>query len=154
MATHKLLLLPGDGIGPEVMGEVKKLITLGKEKGFLTYDDLNSTLPAKVVSSEQFSSIMTMFGEMDIEIVESADAERAPKAAESEALAASTSARPVPVAPPTGTITNPTLLQWVEGVNGGWMKAKELDQGARDLVEVGMVTQQEADAARRAVGLL
>src|SRR4029078_6796952 len=26
MATHKLLLLPGDGIGPEVMGEVKKLI--------------------------------------------------------------------------------------------------------------------------------
>uniref|UniRef100_UPI003A8B949F hypothetical protein n=1 Tax=Streptomyces sp. Agncl-13 TaxID=3400628 RepID=UPI003A8B949F len=26
MATHKLLLLPGDGIGPEVMGEVKRLI--------------------------------------------------------------------------------------------------------------------------------
>ena len=26
MATHKLLLLPGDGIGPEVMAEVKKLI--------------------------------------------------------------------------------------------------------------------------------
>src|SRR6188768_931388 len=28
MATHKLLLLPGDGIGPEVMGEVKKLIAV------------------------------------------------------------------------------------------------------------------------------
>src|SRR3954451_231953 len=26
MATHKLLLLPGDGIGPELMGEVKRLI--------------------------------------------------------------------------------------------------------------------------------
>ena len=26
MATYKLLLLPGDGIGPEVMAEVKKLI--------------------------------------------------------------------------------------------------------------------------------
>ena len=26
MATHKLLLLPGDGIGPEVMGEVKRLV--------------------------------------------------------------------------------------------------------------------------------
>ena len=25
MTTHKLLLLPGDGIGPEVMAEVKKL---------------------------------------------------------------------------------------------------------------------------------
>ena len=68
----------------ELLGEVKKLISLGKEKGFLTYDDLNSTLPAEVVSSEQFSSIMTMFGEMDIEIVESGDAERAQKPAESE----------------------------------------------------------------------
>lgn len=68
----------------ELLGEVKKLINLGKEKGFLTYDDLNSTLPADVVSSDQFSTIMTMFGEMDIEIVESADTERAPKAAEGE----------------------------------------------------------------------
>ena len=68
----------------ELLGEVKKLINLGKEKGFLTYDDLNSTLPADVVSSDQFSTIMTMFGEMDIEIVESAEAERTPKAAEGE----------------------------------------------------------------------
>jgi RNA polymerase primary sigma factor len=45
---------------------------------------LNSTLPAEVVSSEQFGSIMTMFGEMDIEIVESADAERAQKPAEAD----------------------------------------------------------------------
>ncbi|MEP7151412.1 MAG: RNA polymerase sigma factor RpoD [Nitrospira sp.] len=65
----------------ELLGEVKKLINLGKEKGFLTYDDLNSTLPADVVSSDQFSTIMTMFGEMDIEIVESAETERTPKAA-------------------------------------------------------------------------
>ena len=33
MATHKLLLLPGDGIGPEVMAEVKKLITFFNNKG-------------------------------------------------------------------------------------------------------------------------
>jgi RNA polymerase primary sigma factor len=68
----------------ELLGEVKKLINLGKEKGFLTYDDLNSTLPADVVSSDQFSTIMTMFGEMDIEIVESAETERTSKAAEGE----------------------------------------------------------------------
>ncbi|MCE3223049.1 MAG: rpoD [Nitrospira sp.] len=70
----------------ELLGEVKKLINLGKEKGFLTYDDLNSTLPADVVSSDQFSTIMTMFGEMDIEIVESAETERAPKAADGEEI--------------------------------------------------------------------
>jgi RNA polymerase primary sigma factor len=56
--------------------EVKKLISIGKEKGFLTYDELNSTLPAEVVSSEQFGSIMTMFGEMDIEIVDAPEGER------------------------------------------------------------------------------
>ena len=32
MATHKLLLLPGDGIGPEVMAEVKKLIAWMNKK--------------------------------------------------------------------------------------------------------------------------
>ena len=31
MATHKLLLLPGDGIGTEVMAEVKRIITQLKE---------------------------------------------------------------------------------------------------------------------------
>jgi RNA polymerase primary sigma factor len=63
----------------ELLVEVKKLISIGKEKGFLTYDELNSTLPADVVSSEQFGSIMTMFGEMDIEIVDAPDGERQPK---------------------------------------------------------------------------
>ncbi|HEY6084912.1 MAG TPA: RNA polymerase sigma factor RpoD [Nitrospira sp.] len=58
----------------ELLVEVKKLISIGKEKGFLTYDELNSTLPAEVVSSEQFGSIMTMFGEMDIEIVDAPEA--------------------------------------------------------------------------------
>ncbi len=71
----------------ELIGEVKKLISLGKEKGFLTYDELNSTLPAEVVSSEQFGNLMTMFGEMDIEIVDTADSERFQKAGEHEEMA-------------------------------------------------------------------
>src|SRR4051812_26406425 len=33
MATHKLLLLAGDGIGPEVMAEVKRLIVVMNRKG-------------------------------------------------------------------------------------------------------------------------
>ncbi|MDH5346910.1 MAG: RNA polymerase sigma factor RpoD [Nitrospira sp.] len=68
----------------ELLGEVKKLITIGKEKGFLTYDELNNTLPAEVVSSDQFGSIMAMFGEMDIEIVETADGERVQKRSDGE----------------------------------------------------------------------
>ncbi len=68
----------------ELLGEVKKLITIGKEKGFLTYDELNSTLPAEVVSSDQFGSIMAMFGEMDIEIIEAGEGERTQKRSEGE----------------------------------------------------------------------
>ncbi len=33
MASHKLLLLPGDGIGPEVMAEVEKGVALLNKKG-------------------------------------------------------------------------------------------------------------------------
>ncbi|MFZ3013180.1 MAG: RNA polymerase sigma factor RpoD [Nitrospira sp.] len=69
----------------ELLDEVKKLITIGKEKGFLTYDELNSTLPAEVVASDQFGSIMAMFGEMDIEIVEAGDGDRPQKRSEGDA---------------------------------------------------------------------
>jgi len=50
--------------------EVQQLIDLGKEKGFLTYDEVNDLLPADMVSSDQLDDVMSMFGEMDIEIVD------------------------------------------------------------------------------------
>jgi len=59
----------------EMLVEVKKLISIGKEKGFITYDELNSSLPAELVSSERMSHLMTIFGEMDIEIVDAPDGE-------------------------------------------------------------------------------
>src|SRR5947209_4910348 len=38
MATHKLLLLPGDGIGPEVMAEVKRLIDWLNAQGIAGFE--------------------------------------------------------------------------------------------------------------------
>src|ERR1044072_5746682 len=38
MATHKLLLLPGDGIGPEVMGEVQRLIDWLNKQGLASFE--------------------------------------------------------------------------------------------------------------------
>ena len=52
------------------MEELKKLISVGKEKGFLTYDELNNALPPDLVSSEQIDDMMIIFDEMDIQIVE------------------------------------------------------------------------------------
>ena len=38
MATHKLLLLPGDGIGPEVMAEVQRLIDWLNAQGIAHFE--------------------------------------------------------------------------------------------------------------------
>src|SRR3954463_3845692 len=51
--------------------EVKKLIDLGKEKGYLTYDEVNDMLPADIVSPDQIDDVMSLFGEMDIEVIDS-----------------------------------------------------------------------------------
>ena len=56
--------------------EVNRLITLGKEKGFLTYRDLSNGLPAEMATTERMNSLMTMFGELDIEIIDSPEGER------------------------------------------------------------------------------
>src|SRR4030095_13279393 len=53
-------------------------ISRGKQKGFLTYDEVNDALPSDVVSLDQLDDIMMMFGAMDIEVVDSAKAGRLP----------------------------------------------------------------------------
>ena len=50
--------------------ELKKLITLGEEKGFLTYDDVNDMLPSDVISSDQIDDIIILFGEKNIDIID------------------------------------------------------------------------------------
>src|SRR5215470_15291248 len=52
--------------------ELDKLIAKGKEKGYLTYDEVNDALPSDIVSLDQLDDIMMLFGSMDIEVVDSA----------------------------------------------------------------------------------
>jgi RNA polymerase primary sigma factor len=52
------------------MKEVEQLISIGKEKGYLTYDEVNDALPSGMVSPAQLDDVMTMFGDMDIEVVD------------------------------------------------------------------------------------
>ena len=53
----------------ERISEMKDLINLGKERGYLTYDELNHALPTEAVDSEEMDSILTYFGDMNIDIV-------------------------------------------------------------------------------------
>src|ERR1700726_3681804 len=62
---------------------IKKMVARGKERGYLTYDELNAALPTDQVSSEQIEDTMTMLSELGINVVENEDAEE-PAAADTE----------------------------------------------------------------------
>ena len=70
---------------------VRRLMARGKERGFITLDELNAVLPPDQMSSEQIEDIMSHFNEMGIQVVENEDnedGEAAPKperAADAEA---------------------------------------------------------------------
>ncbi|MDP2156522.1 MAG: RNA polymerase sigma factor region1.1 domain-containing protein, partial [Nitrospirota bacterium] len=48
--------------------EFKQLISLGEEKGFLTFDDVNDLLPADIISPDQIDDIIMLFGEKNIDV--------------------------------------------------------------------------------------
>ena len=52
--------------------EINQLISLGKEKGYLTYEEVNDVLPSDVVAPEQIDDLMHLFGENEIDIVDTA----------------------------------------------------------------------------------
>ncbi|HEX9723048.1 MAG TPA: RNA polymerase sigma factor RpoD [Vicinamibacteria bacterium] len=55
----------------EKYDEVKTLITIGKEKGYLLYDEVNDMLPSEVSSSEELDELFDAFGNAGIDVVES-----------------------------------------------------------------------------------
>ncbi|HET9146495.1 MAG TPA: RNA polymerase sigma factor RpoD [Acetobacteraceae bacterium] len=54
---------------------VKRLIARGKERGYITFDELNAVLPSEQNSSEQIEDVMAMLNEMGIQVVESEETE-------------------------------------------------------------------------------
>jgi RNA polymerase primary sigma factor len=67
---------------------VKKMVALGKERGHVTYDELNALLPPDQVSSEQIEDTMAMLSEMGINVVDDEEGEESAEettAQESEA---------------------------------------------------------------------
>ena len=58
---------------------VKKMISEARDKGYITYDQLNHVLPPDQVSSEQIEDVMSMLSEMGINIIEDEEAEEEDK---------------------------------------------------------------------------
>jgi len=59
--------------------EVRQLIQVGKEKGYLLYDEVNEMLPSEVVSAEDLDDLFNAFSTAGIEIVDSDKAYRGDK---------------------------------------------------------------------------
>jgi len=54
---------------------VKKMINEARQRGYITYDQLNQVLPPDQVASEQIEDVMSMLSEMGINIIEEEEAE-------------------------------------------------------------------------------
>ena len=67
-----------------VVTAIKKMLARGKERGYVTYDELNAALPPEQVSSEQIEDTMTMLSELGVNVVESEETEDAASADEDE----------------------------------------------------------------------
>ncbi len=80
---------------------VKKMIAEAREKGYITYDQLNQVLPPDQVSSEQIEDVMSMLSEMGINVIEGEEAEEdaaAEKKSGSTEVVEASSSREVAVA--------------------------------------------------------
>ena len=63
----------------EKYDEVRQLINVGKEKGYLLYDEVNEMLPSEITSSEELDDLFNAFGSAGIEVVDSDKAYRGDK---------------------------------------------------------------------------
>ncbi|SEO07769.1 RNA polymerase sigma factor RpoD [Palleronia pelagia] len=75
---------------------VKKMISEARERGYITYDQLNQVLPPEQVSSEQIEDVMSMLSEMGINVIEDDEAEEEDKKGSTE-VATTSSSREVAV---------------------------------------------------------
>jgi RNA polymerase primary sigma factor len=55
----------------EKYDEVRQLINIGKEKGYLLYDEVNELLPSEITSSEELDDLFNTFGSAGIEVIDS-----------------------------------------------------------------------------------
>ena len=78
----------------EKYDQVRQLITMGKERGYLLYDEVNDILPAEVASSEEIDDLLTTFERYGIEVYEDAASAKLARAAAAESGDAAEGDRP------------------------------------------------------------
>src|SRR6266571_3412525 len=70
-APHRGTDAGGDLSIEERYDEVRQLINIGKEKGYLLYDEVNELLPSEITSSDELDDLFNTFGSAGIEVIDS-----------------------------------------------------------------------------------
>jgi RNA polymerase primary sigma factor len=122
---------------------LKALIEKGKERGSLTYEELNKALPNEMMSSEMIDDTLMMFDDMDIEIIENdegaSDRDTAPEKKETQSKAVSVS--------DFGSVTDPVKMYLREmgmvtllSREGEVEIAKKIEEGEQDVLKALLET--------------
>jgi RNA polymerase primary sigma factor len=60
----------------EMSTEIKQLVAIGREKGFLTYKEVNDLMPKEMVSSEKIDDIFMLFSKLNIDVIDTKPKEK------------------------------------------------------------------------------
>jgi RNA polymerase primary sigma factor len=122
---------------------LKALIEKGKERGSLTYEEINEALPNEMMSSEMIDDTLMMFDDMDIEIIENDDgvSERDTAAEKKETLNKAVSVSDF------GSVTDPVKMYLREmgmvtllSREGEVEIAKKIEEGEQDVLKALLET--------------
>jgi len=69
-----------------ISAEVKQLVSIGQEKGFLTYKEVNDIMPKDMVSPEKIENLFMLFSELSIDLVDTKSKEKESSEQENESL--------------------------------------------------------------------
>jgi RNA polymerase primary sigma factor len=123
---------------PQDPKKIRKLIDLGRERGYLTYTEVNEAVPRDGSTPEELDSVMSMLGDMDIEVVESMDEENfAPEAeAESEPEAEVEVEAPEPEERSFGDTSDPVRM-YLQEMGGVPLLSREEEVAIAKEIEAG-----------------
>lgn len=84
---------------------LNKLISLGKKKGYLTYEEVNTILPDDIISSEEIDEVLTVLSNENIEIVDSEEDQKLEEVIETEEAKPQVEEKAEEPAPPVKGVT-------------------------------------------------
>jgi RNA polymerase primary sigma factor len=117
--------------------KIRKLIDLGKERGYLTYTEVNEAVPREGSTPEELDSVMSMLGDMDIEVVESMEEESFPAEGEAEPEAAEPEAEtPEPEERSFGDTSDPVRM-YLQEMGGVPLLSREEEVAIAKEIEAG-----------------